>query len=46
MTTDRPYRAALPVEEAVSRLRAGAGSQWDPEVAAVFLQLVEQGKLV
>ena len=30
MTTDRPYRKAMPVEEAVKRLEAGAGTQWDP----------------
>jgi hypothetical protein len=30
MTTDRPYRKALPVEEAVRRLRQAAGSQFDP----------------
>ncbi len=30
MTSDRPYRNALPVAEAVRRLRAGCGSQFDP----------------
>ena len=30
MTSDRPYRNALPVAEAVRGLRAGAGSQFDP----------------
>ena len=29
MTTTRPYRAALANDEAVRRLRAGAGRQWD-----------------
>jgi len=38
MTTDRPYRSALPHEEATSRLRAGAGGQFDPAVVEVFLQ--------
>jgi HD-GYP domain-containing protein (c-di-GMP phosphodiesterase class II) len=32
MTSDRPYRAALGVEEAIARLEAGAGSQFDPDV--------------
>jgi HD-GYP domain-containing protein (c-di-GMP phosphodiesterase class II) len=41
MTTDRPYRAGLPREEAVRRLREGAGSQFDPQVVDVFLRLVE-----
>jgi len=30
MTTDRPYRKALTMDEAIKRLQAGAGSQWDP----------------
>lgn len=30
MTADRPYRAGLPVAEALRRLRAGTGTQFDP----------------
>jgi diguanylate cyclase (GGDEF)-like protein len=39
MTTDRPYRKALPVGEAMRRLRDNAGSQFDPRVVDVFLEL-------
>jgi diguanylate cyclase (GGDEF)-like protein len=39
MTTDRPYRKRLAVEEACRRLRAGAGTQFDPAVVEVFLSL-------
>jgi putative two-component system response regulator len=39
MTTSRPYRDAMPLEEALGRLGEGAGSQWDPEVVEVFLGL-------
>jgi HD-GYP domain-containing protein (c-di-GMP phosphodiesterase class II) len=39
MTTDRPYRKRLGVDEAVSRLRAAAGSQFDPAVVEAFLSL-------
>jgi diguanylate cyclase (GGDEF)-like protein len=39
MTTDRPYRKRLPVEEACRRLREGIGSQFDPIVVEVFLAL-------
>ena len=37
MTTDRPYRKRLGVEEARRRLREGAGTQFDPAVVDVFL---------
>jgi putative two-component system response regulator len=45
MTTDRPYRRSLGQEEAVRRLKAGAGSQWDPAVVDCFLELLEAGAL-
>ena len=37
MTTDRPYRGALPVETALSELARHAGTQFDPRVVDVFL---------
>ena len=37
MTTDRPYRAALPTDEALSELSRHAGTQFDPRVVDVFL---------
>ncbi len=39
MTSDRPYRKRLPVEEACRRLADGAGTQFDPDVVAAFLPL-------
>jgi diguanylate cyclase (GGDEF)-like protein len=39
MTTDRPYRKRLSVEEACRRLREGSGTQFDPAVVDVFLSL-------
>jgi diguanylate cyclase (GGDEF)-like protein len=39
MTTDRPYRRRLSVEEARRRLRKAAGTQFDPRVVEVFLAL-------
>ncbi|TMQ71198.1 MAG: response regulator [Candidatus Eisenbacteria bacterium] len=45
MTSDRPYRKSLGNEEAVRRLRAGSGTQWDPTVLDVFLSLLEAGQL-
>lgn len=43
MTSDRPYRRALERDEALSRLRAGAGTQWEAELTAIFLHLVDGG---
>ncbi len=37
MTTDRPYRRALPIETALGELSANSGSQFDPRVVDVFL---------
>ena len=41
MTQDRPYRAALGSEEAMRRLRAGAGSQWDPQIIGEFVKMMQ-----
>jgi HD-GYP domain-containing protein (c-di-GMP phosphodiesterase class II) len=46
MTSDRPYRAAMSIEEALDEVRAGAGSQFDPHVVRTFLDLVDEGGLV
>jgi HD-GYP domain-containing protein (c-di-GMP phosphodiesterase class II) len=41
MTTTRPYCVALGHAEAIRRLQAGAGRQWDPRVVATFVQWAE-----
>jgi len=38
MTTDRPYRKALSVEEACRRLDESNGRQFDPEIVAAFMR--------
>jgi diguanylate cyclase (GGDEF)-like protein/putative nucleotidyltransferase with HDIG domain len=38
MTSDRPYRKALPHAAAAAELRAGAGTQFDPRVVDALLQ--------
>jgi putative nucleotidyltransferase with HDIG domain len=43
MTSARPYRAALAAEEALRRIEAEAGRQFDPEVVAAFLRYVRGG---
>jgi putative two-component system response regulator len=45
MVSDRPYRAGLEVDAALGQLRAGAGSQWDAEVAGAMLHLIDTGAL-
>jgi diguanylate cyclase (GGDEF)-like protein len=45
MTSDRPYRRRVSAEEACRRLQAGAGTQFDPHVVAVFLGLPTERSL-
>lgn len=40
MTADRPYRRALPVEQAVVQLQHGRGTQFDPGVVDTFLRVL------
>jgi HD-GYP domain-containing protein (c-di-GMP phosphodiesterase class II) len=42
MTTDRPYRARLPVEAAYEELRRNAGTQFDPDVVEAFVRLAPE----
>lgn len=41
MTTDRPYRKRLDVEEACRRLSDAAGTQFDPRIVQVFLSILD-----
>jgi len=43
MTSDRPYRQAMPLERALDEIRGGAGTQFDPDVAGAFLDLIADG---
>jgi putative nucleotidyltransferase with HDIG domain len=42
MTTDRSYRAARPLAEALAELRACAGTHFDPDVAAATCAVVQR----
>jgi HD-GYP domain-containing protein (c-di-GMP phosphodiesterase class II) len=37
MTTDRPYRHAMPIVAALDELEANAGTQFDPRVVGVLV---------
>ena len=40
MTSDRPYRPALPQEEALKRLKDGREKQWDSELIDEFIKII------
>ena len=42
LTTDRLYRRALPVTEAIELMRDGRGTQFDPLVLDLFFEVVEE----
>jgi HD-GYP domain-containing protein (c-di-GMP phosphodiesterase class II) len=41
MTTDRPYRKALPVADAIAELRRCSGTDFDPEVVEALAAAIE-----
>jgi diguanylate cyclase (GGDEF)-like protein len=45
MTSDRPYRAGMDVEDAVAELRRCSGTQFEPEIVESLARLVEAGEL-
>ena len=46
MTSDRPYRAALPLAAARAELEGKAGAMFDPEIVEAFLTVPEETWLV
>lgn len=45
MSLDRPYRKAMPRDAVIAELVAGAGIQFDPEIAHVFVDLLIEDQL-
>jgi diguanylate cyclase (GGDEF)-like protein len=43
MTSARPYRPALSLEQVVKELRQGAGHQFDPQLVELFIGIIEAG---
>lgn len=42
MTSDRVYRSAMPVESALAEIERGAGTQFDPDISALFITLIRR----
>ena len=42
MTSSRPYRGALPIDEALNEVARCAGSQFDPQIARTFLDALSE----
>lgn len=42
MTSDRPFRAAMPAQAATAELQRCAGTQFDPRVVAAFLAVLRE----
>ncbi|MCB2191819.1 MAG: HD domain-containing protein [Deltaproteobacteria bacterium] len=45
MTSDRPYRNAMGLRDALNELERGSGTQFDPKVVEAFASLVREGRL-
>ncbi len=45
MTTNRPYRKALPMEKVIRELREFSGIQFDPDIVEIFLSLLQEKDL-
>lgn len=43
MTTDRPYRRGLSNEDAIAEIQRCKGSQFDPEIAEIFIRIAQEG---
>lgn len=40
LTSDRPYRAGMSVQQAIKIIKQGTGTQFDPEIIKIFLSLM------
>ena len=46
MTTDRPYRKGMTTEVALREIRKGEGTQFDPELAEIFIKLMKENQIL
>ena len=45
MTTDRPYRKGLSIDQALFELKKHAGTQFDPKLVELLIKMVKRGDL-
>ncbi len=45
MTSNRVYRRGLPIERVIQEFEKGIGTQFDPDMTPVFIDLVKSGEL-
>jgi len=45
MTSNRPYRSGLSVSAAISEIERSIGTQFDPQIANLFIKLVSDGTI-
>ena len=43
MVSDRPYRKGMPIADAIAELRRHSGTQFDPDLAELFISIIESG---
>jgi HD-GYP domain-containing protein (c-di-GMP phosphodiesterase class II) len=46
MTSNRPYRNGMTFKKALQIIDEGMGTQWDPDLANLFLKLIHEGVFI
>jgi HD-GYP domain-containing protein (c-di-GMP phosphodiesterase class II) len=44
MTTDRPYRAGMTIDQAIAQMQEKAGTQFAAEIVEVLVKAVREGR--
>jgi HD-GYP domain-containing protein (c-di-GMP phosphodiesterase class II) len=46
MTTTRPYRKALSIDEAIQEIQKFSGVQFDPHIVEIFISLLDEKRFL
>ena len=46
LTSKRPYKEAWPVEKAIAEIERSAGTQFDPSLVPIFVEMCAENALV